>query len=160
MINGKEVLSFRYSPILSDYNISVSFTIVFLRRGDNVNGLDPNDRTPDPERLLRFVGAAFVIINYVAHNQLAFCLCSAYFHSTTTLNYIRGLLTSGFASLHHPRDWSLAHVRSPALRYVCDGIEISIIPGAHMPIARNLSTSQKASLMRLISLGRSVLHER
>lgn len=62
-------------------------------RGDNVNGLDPNDRTPDPERLL-----------------------SAYFHSTTTLNYIRGLLTSGFASLHHPRDWSLAHVRSAALR--------------------------------------------
>ncbi|KAF8957615.1 DAHP synthetase [Flammula alnicola] len=62
-------------------------------RGDNVNGLDPNDRTPDPERLLR-----------------------AYFHSTTTLNYLRSLLTSGFASLHHPRDWSLEHVRSPALR--------------------------------------------
>ncbi|KAF5311369.1 hypothetical protein D9611_012575 [Ephemerocybe angulata] len=71
-VDGREVLSFR---------------------GDNVNGLDPNDRTPDPERLL-----------------------SAYFHSTTTLNYIRGLLTSGFASLHHPRDWSLGHVRSVALR--------------------------------------------
>ena len=41
---------------------------------------------------------------------------SAYFHSTTTLNYIRGLLSSGFASLHHPRDWSLSHVRSPGLR--------------------------------------------
>ncbi|KAF7367895.1 Phospho-2-dehydro-3-deoxyheptonate aldolase [Mycena sanguinolenta] len=62
-------------------------------RGDNVNGLDPNDRTPDPERLLR-----------------------AYFHSATTLNHVRGLLTSGFASLHHPRDWSLNHVRSPSLR--------------------------------------------
>ncbi|KAI0073908.1 DAHP synthetase [Panus rudis PR-1116 ss-1] len=62
-------------------------------RGDNVNGLDPNDRTPDPERLL-----------------------SAYFHSTATLNHIRSLLTSGFASLHHPRSWSLSHVRSPALR--------------------------------------------
>ncbi|KAH7906910.1 DAHP synthetase [Hygrophoropsis aurantiaca] len=62
-------------------------------RGDNVNGLDPDDRKPDPERLL-----------------------SAYFHSTATLNYVRGLLTSGFASLHHPRDWSLSHVRSPALR--------------------------------------------
>ncbi|KAJ3505178.1 hypothetical protein NMY22_g17674 [Coprinellus aureogranulatus] len=57
--------------------------------------LDPNDRTPDPNRLL-----------------------SAYFHSTTTLNYIRGLLTSGFASLHHPRDWSLGHVRSEVLRCV------------------------------------------
>ncbi|EIW74618.1 DAHP synthetase [Coniophora puteana RWD-64-598 SS2] len=73
-IGGREVLSFR---------------------GDNVNGLDIDDRTPDPERLLR-----------------------AYFHSTTTLNYVRGLLTSGFASLHHrhPRDWSLSHVRSPSLR--------------------------------------------
>ncbi|EKM54944.1 uncharacterized protein PHACADRAFT_93861 [Phanerochaete carnosa HHB-10118-sp] len=62
-------------------------------RGDNVNGLSPDDRTPDPERML-----------------------SAYFHSTTTLNYIRGLLSSGFASLDHPRDWSLSHVRSPGLR--------------------------------------------
>ncbi|KAJ6570335.1 DAHP synthetase [Mycena sp. CBHHK59/15] len=62
-------------------------------RGDNVNGLDPNDRTPDPERLL-----------------------SAYFHSTATLNHVRSLLTSGFASLHHPSDWSLNHVRSPSLR--------------------------------------------
>ncbi|KAI8982777.1 DAHP synthetase [Trametes punicea] len=62
-------------------------------RGDNVNGLDPNERTPDPDRML-----------------------SAYFHSTTTLNHVRSLLTSGFASLHHPKDWSLTHVRSPALR--------------------------------------------
>ncbi|KAJ4466457.1 DAHP synthetase [Lentinula edodes] len=62
-------------------------------RGDNVNGLDIDDRTPDPERLLR-----------------------AYFHSATTLNHVRGLLTSGFASLHQPRDWSLSHVRSPSLR--------------------------------------------
>ncbi|VDC05080.1 unnamed protein product [Peniophora sp. CBMAI 1063] len=64
-------------------------------RGDNVNGLSTDDRTPDPERLL-----------------------SAYFHSTTTLNYMRGLLTSGFASLNrnNPRDWSLAHVRSANLR--------------------------------------------
>ncbi|KAF9078342.1 DAHP synthetase [Rhodocollybia butyracea] len=62
-------------------------------RGDNVNGLDIDDRTPDPERLLR-----------------------AYFHSATTLNHVRGLLTSGFASLHQPRDWSLSHVRSPSLK--------------------------------------------
>lgn len=45
-------------------------------------------------------------------------LSSAYFHSTTTLNHVRSLLTSGFASLHHPKDWSLTHVRSPALRCV------------------------------------------
>ncbi|KAH9167104.1 DAHP synthetase [Lactarius sanguifluus] len=66
---------------------------VMIFRGDNVNGFNPDERTPDPERLL-----------------------SAYFHSTATLNHIRGLLTSGFASLHHPRDWSLLHVRSPSLR--------------------------------------------
>jgi len=68
-------------------------------RGDNVNGFNTDERTPDPERLL-----------------------SAYFHSTATLNHIRGLLTSGFASLHHPRDWSLLHVRSPSLRDEYEGI--------------------------------------
>ncbi|KAF8531257.1 DAHP synthetase [Gautieria morchelliformis] len=74
-------------------------------RGDNVNGLDPDDRTPDPERLL-----------------------SAYFYSTATLNHIRALLTSGFASLHfhHPRDWSLTHVRSPALRSQYERISSSL----------------------------------
>ncbi|KAJ7586359.1 DAHP synthetase [Mycena floridula] len=72
-------------------------------RGDNVNGLDPNDRKPDPQRLI-----------------------NAYFHSTATLNYVRGLLTSGFASLHHPRDWSLNHVRSPALRAEFESIVESL----------------------------------
>ncbi|KAI0034875.1 DAHP synthetase [Vararia minispora EC-137] len=71
-IDGREIMSFR---------------------GDNVNGLHPDDRTPDPSRLL-----------------------SAYWHSTATLNYVRGLLTSGFASLNSPRDWSLSHVRSSSLR--------------------------------------------
>ncbi|KAG6908612.1 hypothetical protein DXG01_004015 [Tephrocybe rancida] len=80
-------------------------------RGDNVNGLDVNDRTPDPERLLRYTNAVS-FSSPEAHHSFQ----SAYFHSATTLNYVRGLLSSGFASLHHPRDWSLAHVRSPALR--------------------------------------------
>lgn len=62
-------------------------------RGDNVNSLDPEDRAPNPDRLL-----------------------SAYFHSAATLNYIRALLASGFASLNHPRDWSLSHVRSATLK--------------------------------------------
>ncbi|ORY31296.1 putative family II 2-keto-3-deoxy-D-arabino-heptulosonate aldolase [Naematelia encephala] len=62
-------------------------------RGDNVNGYEPDDRTPDPERLL-----------------------GAYFHSTATLNYIRALLSSGFADLHKPLDWSFSHVRSPDLQ--------------------------------------------
>ncbi|KAI8646014.1 DAHP synthetase [Parasitella parasitica] len=58
-------------------------------RGDNVNGFDPTDRKPDPERLL-----------------------GAYFHSAATLNYVRTLLDSGFADLHEPSKWNLSHVRS------------------------------------------------
>ncbi|KAF8873477.1 DAHP synthetase [Infundibulicybe gibba] len=85
MIDGKEYLSFR---------------------GDNINGLGPNERLPDPERLL-----------------------SAYYHSATTLNHIRGLLTSGFASLHHPRDWSLSHVRSNSLRREFESIVEGISDG-------------------------------
>ncbi|GAA5996466.1 3-deoxy-7-phosphoheptulonate synthase class II [Rhodotorula paludigena] len=67
-------------------------------RGHNVNGIDPSDRLPDPERLL-----------------------SAYFHAAGTINYSRALLASGFASLpsggNKSVPWSLplAHVRSPEL---------------------------------------------
>ncbi|KAK7027453.1 hypothetical protein VNI00_015198 [Paramarasmius palmivorus] len=85
----------QYAKPRSSQTEKVGDREVLSFRGDNVNGLDVNDRTPDPDRLLR-----------------------AYFHSTATLNYVRGLLTSGFASLHghHPSDWSLNHVRSPSLR--------------------------------------------
>lgn len=67
-------------------------------RGHNVNGLSPDDRLPDPERLL-----------------------SAYFHSAATVNHVRALLASGFASLPTSKEedvpWSLPleHVRSPEL---------------------------------------------
>jgi len=70
-VDGREVLSFR---------------------GENVNGIEIEERDPDPERLL-----------------------SAYFHSAATLNYIRTLLASGFADLHNPRTWSMTHVRKPEL---------------------------------------------
>lgn len=62
-------------------------------RGDNVNGFEVADRKPDPERLL-----------------------GAYFHSAATLNYIRALLSSGFADLHQPRTWSFSHVRSQGIQ--------------------------------------------
>jgi 3-deoxy-7-phosphoheptulonate synthase len=39
----------------------------------------------------------------------------AYFHSASTLNYLRALLSSGFASLRSPQEWSLGHVRSSTL---------------------------------------------
>ncbi|BEJ11889.1 hypothetical protein CspHIS471_0203490 [Cutaneotrichosporon sp. HIS471] len=65
---------------------------VMSYRGDNVNGYDINDRTPDPDRLT-----------------------AAYFHSSTTLGYIRTLLSSGFADLHKPLEWSFSYVRNPEL---------------------------------------------
>lgn len=62
-------------------------------RGDNINGYDPKDRTPDPKRLVE-----------------------AYFHSSSTMNYIRASLSSGLADLHSPLDWSLGHVRDEGLK--------------------------------------------
>ncbi|GAA5888432.1 hypothetical protein JCM16303_005738 [Sporobolomyces ruberrimus] len=74
-------------------------------RGDNVNGISPSDRLPDPERLLL-----------------------SYFHSASTVNHVRSLLASGFASLPHSSHedvpWSLplSHVRSPELLKSYEGI--------------------------------------
>ena len=62
-----------------------------------MNGMDLEDRQPDPNRLLQ-----------------------AYFHSAATLNYVRAILSSGFADLHHPEawtlDWNLGHVISDRKR--------------------------------------------
>ncbi|KAJ3016430.1 hypothetical protein HKX48_004038 [Thoreauomyces humboldtii] len=67
-------------------------------RGDNVNGIELSEREPDPQRLL-----------------------GAYFHSAATVNYVRALISGGFADLHHPETWNLkswkfAHVENPAVR--------------------------------------------
>lgn len=62
-------------------------------RGDNINGYDPKDRTPDPKRLV-----------------------DAYFHSAATLNYMRASLSSGIADLHSPLDWGLGHVRDEEIK--------------------------------------------
>ncbi|MEM9101713.1 MAG: 3-deoxy-7-phosphoheptulonate synthase class II [Pseudomonadota bacterium] len=58
-------------------------------RGDLINGLEFNEasRIPDPERMLR-----------------------GYAHSSMTLNYLRALVHSGFADLHHPENWDLNFV--------------------------------------------------
>ena len=62
-------------------------------RGDNINGFDPEDRTPNPSRLV-----------------------DAYFHSATTLNFIRASLSSGIADLHSPLDWDLGHVKEESIK--------------------------------------------
>ncbi|KAI9682118.1 MAG: hypothetical protein M1817_000172 [Caeruleum heppii] len=62
-------------------------------RGDNINGFDLSERTPDPSRLV-----------------------SAYFHSASTLNYLRAQIASGIADLHSPLDWNLGHVQSASIK--------------------------------------------
>ena len=62
-------------------------------RGDILNGYNVEERTPDPARLV-----------------------SAYFHSASTLNYIRASLASGIADLHSPLDWELGHVKDDKIK--------------------------------------------
>jgi len=57
---------------------------VLTYRGDTVNGFAPEQREPDPGRLV-----------------------DGYFHATATLNYIRSMIDGGFADLHHPYTWNL-----------------------------------------------------
>ncbi|KAF4617947.1 hypothetical protein G7Y89_g15036 [Cudoniella acicularis] len=62
-------------------------------RGDILNGNALDERLLDPSRLV-----------------------DAYFHSATTLNYIRASISSGLADLHRPLDWGLGHVQDPELQ--------------------------------------------
>ncbi|KAG0645474.1 Phospho-2-keto-3-deoxyheptonate aldolase [Hyphodiscus hymeniophilus] len=72
-------------------------------RGDILNGYGLEERTLDPERLV-----------------------SAYFHSASTLNFIRASISSGIADLHGPLDWGLGHVQDPELQSKYSGIVASI----------------------------------
>jgi 3-deoxy-7-phosphoheptulonate synthase len=58
-------------------------------RGEIINGPEftAEDRTPDPERMLR-----------------------GYEHAAMTLNFVRSLVAGGFADLHHPEYWDLNFV--------------------------------------------------
>lgn len=61
MHEGKEIPSFRYVGRGNDgimlfiwcMVLETNLSIYILFRGDNVNGFDPSDRQPDPERLLQ-----------------------------------------------------------------------------------------------------------
>jgi 3-deoxy-7-phosphoheptulonate synthase len=68
-------------------------TVVPSFRGDILNGYELAERELKPERLL-----------------------SAYFHSATTMNFVRAQLASGIADLHNPMDWGLGHVRDLSLQ--------------------------------------------
>ncbi len=76
----------QYSKPRSQPTEKTPFGELSSYKGDAVNShvQTAEGRSPDPERLV-----------------------SAYFHSSATLNYIRGLLESGFADLHNPYSWNL-----------------------------------------------------
>ncbi|KAJ2158627.1 hypothetical protein GGF46_003627 [Coemansia sp. RSA 552] len=94
-------------------------------RGDNVNSIDPAQRRPDPQRLL-----------------------SAYFHSASTINFVRLLLDSGFADINKPEAWDLGHVRNKEIRSeyqtlvtrLTDALDFMGVIGAANSKAPELST--------------------
>jgi len=64
-------------------------------RGDNINSFEPdaNGRKADPNRLLQ-----------------------SYYSASMTLNYLRAMITGGFADLHHPQNWDLSFVDKSSQR--------------------------------------------
>ena len=106
MYNGKEIHSFR---------------------GDNINGYDPEDRTPDPSRLV-----------------------AAYFHSASTANYIRACLASGIADLHSPLDWGLGHVRDDSIKAKYQNIVESITES--LRFMRTVGADSTASGLETVDL--------
>lgn len=75
-------------------------------KGDLINraGFTPEERTPDPELLLR-----------------------GYERAALTLNHVRALVDGGFADLHHPEYWDLDFVRNSPLEAEYRGIVKSIL---------------------------------
>ncbi|KAI4140970.1 MAG: hypothetical protein L6R39_005569 [Caloplaca ligustica] len=98
-------------------------------RGDNINGYDPEDRTPDPSRLV-----------------------SAYFHSATTLNYIRASLASGIADLHSPLDWELGHVKEEDIKAKYERIVDSITESLRFMKTVGADNSAAASGLETVEL--------
>lgn len=76
------------------------------------------DSTPQIENLIQNACLGKII----AEKYWLLTTLSAYFHSAATLNYMRSILSSGFADLHHPREWPLSKVRNPTLQAAYDDI--------------------------------------
>lgn len=74
-------------------------------RGDNVNrpGFTVEERTPDPQLMLR-----------------------GYERAALTLNFVRALVDGGFADLHHPEYWDLDFVKHSPLREAYEQVAESI----------------------------------
>jgi len=80
-------------PRTSTYETLSDGSQVYSFKGDNVNGFDTSERTPNPERLV-----------------------SAYFHSAATLNFLRSMISGGVADLHSAPEWKLDNVLSKETR--------------------------------------------
>jgi 3-deoxy-7-phosphoheptulonate synthase len=108
-------------------------------RGDNINGMGftPEERTPDPDRLLR------------AYNQ-----------SAATLNLLRAFAGGGYADLHNIHRWTLGFVdgspNSARYRELADKISealsfmeaVGVTPESHQEMHRvDVFTSHEALLL-------------
>lgn len=75
-------------------------------RGDNINSFEPDPvlRQPDPRRLL-----------------------TGYHTASMTLNYVRAMITGGFADLHHPENWNLGFFGKTAQKQRYEGVVANIL---------------------------------
>ncbi len=84
----------QFSKPRSSDSESINGINIPVYRGDAVNSIEESAvaRENDPERLL-----------------------SAYYHSAVTLNFIRSIISGGFADLHNPYNWNLFSIeKTPA----------------------------------------------
>ncbi|KAL6059565.1 Phospho-2-dehydro-3-deoxyheptonate aldolase [Balamuthia mandrillaris] len=75
-------------------------------KGDSINGYEPSDRKPDPQRLL-----------------------SAYFHAVTTCNWLRAMITGGVSDLHAAASWELSNVVNESTRQKYQAVVHAITDG-------------------------------
>jgi 3-deoxy-7-phosphoheptulonate synthase len=85
----------QYAKPRSGLTEQVNGQEVPVYRGDLINGLAPDQREADPQRLLE-----------------------AYHRAAATLNHLRALVDGGFADLHHPEHWDLSWSREDAGHYL------------------------------------------
>lgn len=105
-------------------------------RGDNVNrpGFTAEERTPDPQLMLR-----------------------GYERAALTLNFVRALVDGGFADLHHPEYWDLDFVQHSPLREAYERVAESIANSLDFFEALSGSPIHEASLVRFFASHEALL---
>jgi len=90
-------------------------------KGDNINSFDTSARDPDPDRLVQ-----------------------AYFHSASTLNYLRAMIAGGVSDLHAQRTWNLTHIKDDTVRKEYEKIIDKINDG--LDFLKSINADQSESL--------------